>query len=111
MPKPTRLPLELRQIDPARGRARRYHLAESQSLFGDLAIFISWGRIGKPPRVRLETFANEAARSTRWDELLARRNAHGYVLHPSSRTRAGAIATPPRTTAAPARAGSAAARR
>jgi predicted DNA-binding WGR domain protein len=73
--------LELRQIDPARGRARRYHLARSQSLFGESAILITWGRIGRPARVRIETFISEAKLRERWRELLARRHAHGYQQH------------------------------
>lgn len=71
--------LELRQIDPARGRARRYHMARSRTLFGERAILISWGRIGRPARVRVETFATEAKLNARWRELLARRWSHGYV--------------------------------
>lgn len=73
--------LELRQIDPARGRARRYHLARSRSLFGESAILITWGRIGRPARVRIETFTNEAKAKARWQELLTRRRAHGYQQH------------------------------
>lgn len=71
--------LELRQVDPARGRARRYHLARSRSLFGERAILITWGRIGRPARVRIETFGSEAKLQKRWQELLARRRAHGYL--------------------------------
>lgn len=74
--------LELRQIDPARGRARRYHLARSRSLFGESAILITWGRIGRPARVRIETFRSEAKLRARWSELLARRHAHGYQQEP-----------------------------
>ena len=73
--------LELRQIDPARGRARRYRLSECRSLFGDRAILIVWGRIGRPARVRLETFDSEAELAARWRELLGRRVAHGYQPH------------------------------
>ena len=73
--------LELRQVDAARGRARRYHLAQSRSLFGERAILITWGRIGRPARVRIETFVSEAKLRERWRELLARRRAHGYLQH------------------------------
>ena len=73
--------LEFRQIDPSRGRARRYHLARGRSLFGECSILITWGRIGRPARVRVETFTNEAKLRTRWRELLARRRAHGYRQH------------------------------
>jgi predicted DNA-binding WGR domain protein len=77
---PLDITLEFRQVDPARGRSRRYRLAESRSLFGELALLITWGRIGAQPRVRVETFASEVARVARWEELLARRSAHGYCL-------------------------------
>lgn len=76
--------LEFRQIDPARRRARRYHLSECRSLFGERAILIVWGRIGRPARARLETFETDAKLRRRWNELLARRKAHGYQLHGSS---------------------------
>jgi predicted DNA-binding WGR domain protein len=104
----TRFNIELRQVDPSRGRARRYHLAEARSLFGELALFISWGRIGRAPRVRLETFATEAALHARWEELLARRAAHDYRLHAGGRKRAAPSATPTVTKAEGARARSAA---
>jgi predicted DNA-binding WGR domain protein len=75
-----RPPLELRHVDPARRRARRYHIAESASLFGELGLIISWGRIGRPARTRFESFATENELATRYQELLARRKAHGYQV-------------------------------
>lgn len=74
--------LELQQIDTARRRRRRYHLAPCPSLFGDHGLLITWGSMGKRPRVRLETFTSERARHTRWQELLARRVSHGYRIQP-----------------------------
>jgi predicted DNA-binding WGR domain protein len=79
--------LEFRQIDPTRRRARRYHLCECRSLFGERAILIVWGRIGRPARARLETFETEAKLEDRWRELLARRKAHGYQLHTTTSCR------------------------
>lgn len=76
---PPRPALELRQIDPARRRARRYHIAEDVSLFGERGLVIAWGRIGRPARVRFESFTDEAELEARWQELLARRRAHGYA--------------------------------
>jgi len=70
--------LELRQVDPMRRRARRYHIAECRSLFGERGLLITWGRIGGPARVRLETFTSEDELDGRWRELIARRSAHGY---------------------------------
>lgn len=70
--------LELRQVDPARRRALRYYMTRCRSLFGEVALLIAWGRIGKPARVRLETFQSETELDERWRALVARRNAHGY---------------------------------
>jgi predicted DNA-binding WGR domain protein len=79
----SRLGLELRLIDRSRRRARRYHIVKARSLFGELGLLTTWGRIGRPARVRLETFTCTVARTERWDQLIARRIAHGYVTHPS----------------------------
>lgn len=78
--------IELRQIDVSRGRSRRYLVAECRTLFGELALLISWGRIKRPPRIRIETFASEAEVEARMRALLARRRAHGYTAEsaPSS---------------------------
>jgi predicted DNA-binding WGR domain protein len=73
--------LEFRRIDAARRRARRYRLVDSRTLFGALALLITWGRIGAQPRIRVETFGDEVARSARRTELLARRSAHGCRSH------------------------------
>jgi predicted DNA-binding WGR domain protein len=84
--------LELRHIDPRRNRARRYHLSKCRSLFGELSILITWGRIGARPRLRLETFRNEATRSARWHGLLARRSSHGYQVVVEARPSLAAVA-------------------
>jgi predicted DNA-binding WGR domain protein len=75
-----RAPMAFRQIDPSRRRARMYHLAEAISLFGERGIVISWGGIGRAPRVRFEPFKSKAALEKRWHELVVRRLAHGYQL-------------------------------
>lgn len=75
-----RPPVELRQLDPSRNRARMYRLAESSSLFGERGLMITWGRIGRAPRVRFEPIESDAALHARWSELLKRRLAHGYEL-------------------------------
>lgn len=77
--------LELQQVDTARRRRRRYHLAPCLSLFGDQGLLITWGSVGKRPRVRLETFATDRDRHARWHELLARRVAHGYRIQQPAR--------------------------
>lgn len=78
--------IKLTSIDPSRDRARRYHLAICRSLFDGYALLITWGRIGRLPRVRVETFETLAELEARRTELLARRRAHGYELAPAVHT-------------------------
>lgn len=73
------LPVELRQIDPARRRFRTYRMTESITLFGELCLVIEWGRLGGRARLRSETFPDARSLAKRRDELLARRRRHGYV--------------------------------
>ena len=70
--------IELRQVDPARRRFRRYRIVESRTLFGEPCLIIEWGRIGRPARLRSEAFVSAAALALRKRELLARRRRHGY---------------------------------
>jgi predicted DNA-binding WGR domain protein len=84
-PSPSPQPeLALRHVDPVRGRARAYHLSECRSLFGELALLVTWGRIGRPTRVRIETFDTRTALEARRRTLLERRAAHGYSASTAS---------------------------
>jgi predicted DNA-binding WGR domain protein len=71
--------LELRQIDQAKKRARLYRMTECKDLFGEICLFIEWGRIGRRLRSRLEPFPDIAAREARKRELVERRRRHGYL--------------------------------
>jgi predicted DNA-binding WGR domain protein len=71
--------VELRQIDPARRRFRRYRITECRSLFGEPCLIIEWGGIGRRGRLRSETFESPSALGHRKRQLLARRRRHGYV--------------------------------
>jgi predicted DNA-binding WGR domain protein len=68
----------LRLVEPARNRFRLYALAETTTLFGEPALLISWGRIGKAPRARTEVFGSCDELQARWRTLVAARAAHGY---------------------------------
>ena len=58
---------------------RLYRLTECHDLFGEICLFIEWGRHGRRLRSRLEPFPDHASRDKRKHELLARRRQHGYV--------------------------------
>lgn len=71
--------VELRLVDPARNRFRMYAVTECRTLFGEHALEIAWGRIGRPPRRRMETFGTHDELARRRRALLAVRRRHGYV--------------------------------
>jgi predicted DNA-binding WGR domain protein len=74
--------MELRSVDPGSNRHRRYALATQFRLDGGGEILVRWGRIGRRLRSRVETFATTSALEHRYDELMARRRRHGYVVFP-----------------------------
>jgi len=73
--------LELRLVDPPTNRARLYAVTEARTLLPaePWALEIVWGRIGRPPRRRMETFATREDLERRRRSLLATRRRHGYV--------------------------------
>lgn len=73
--------LELRLDDPARNRHRLYGMTVCRTLFGELCLRITWGRIGnRALRSRDEVFADRHALEKRWGVLVARRQQHGYAV-------------------------------
>ncbi len=73
--------LELRLIDPERNRFRLYGMTECRSLFGELCLVLTWGRIGHRLRTRTETFVDSSVLERRRRVLIARRHRNGYRLH------------------------------
>lgn len=72
--------IELRLVDPRTNRFRLYGLTVCRSLFGEPCLRIVWGRIGhRRLRERSETFASASDLNRRRDELLRRRERHGYT--------------------------------
>jgi predicted DNA-binding WGR domain protein len=74
--------MELRSVNLESNRHRRYALATQFRLDGGGEIIVRWGRIGRRLRSRVETFATTSALEHRYDELMARRRRHGYVVFP-----------------------------
>ena len=98
--------LELRLIDPARNRFRRYGLTECRTLFGESCLRIQWGRMGhRRLRERCELFSSDLALRRRCDELLALRASHGYHMvttnDAASTPTSAAVTTPRPATTAP----------
>ena len=72
--------VELRSIDPARKRFRFYAMTASRTLFGELCLVITKGRIGHRLQQRTELFPDEPALLRRRKELFVRRIRNGYLL-------------------------------
>lgn len=78
LPTPTSTPLVLKNVDPARNKARFYALSVEPTLFGDTALVRHWGRIGTRGRHRIDLYASlqEAWQAA---ELIARsKRQRGY---------------------------------
>jgi predicted DNA-binding WGR domain protein len=73
--------MELRSVNAESNRHRRYALATQFRLDGGGEIIVRWGRIGRRLRSRIEIFTSTSALEHRYDELLARRRRHGYVVY------------------------------
>jgi len=71
--------IKFKLIDPDRNCRRLYVMKEMRTLFGELCLLITWGRIGTRCRTRTEVFENRRDFVRRRDELLKRRLSHGYV--------------------------------
>lgn len=70
--------IHLRLVDRARNRSRFYGVRECETLFGELCLHITWGRIGRDGKERTEIFATESDRIKRRDVLVRLRQNHGY---------------------------------
>lgn len=72
--------LYCQRIDANRNMARYYALAIRPTLFGEIAVVRSWGRIGKAGGEMTEVFGNEKDAISRFLELLLKKRKRGYQL-------------------------------
>jgi predicted DNA-binding WGR domain protein len=72
------LPLRLERIDATRNMWRYYDLMLQPTLFGEISVVRSWGRIGAPGRYKTMTFSNlgEATRALKRLEAVKRRRGY-----------------------------------
>jgi len=71
--------LTLSNIDPTRNRKRFYRVSECRDLFGEICLFLEWGRLGSRPRWRLVAFQSANERARQRAAILNQRKRHGYV--------------------------------
>ncbi len=70
--------LYCQRIDANRNMARYYALAIRPTLFGEIAVVRSWGRIGKAGGEMTEVFGNENDAISRFLELVLQKRKRGY---------------------------------
>lgn len=72
--------LRLQRVDPARNMRRFYVLGVQGDLFGGADLVREWGRIGRPGRIRVEHYQDEAGALSalqRWSRSKHRRGYEG----------------------------------
>ena len=65
--------IELQARDPARNRLRSWRVEAGQDLFGTWTVHVRYGRIGRPGRLLVRSFPDEAAARAHIRAGLARR--------------------------------------
>jgi len=86
MKQETRHPLPatvLHMVDPGRNAAKFYTMVVSPSLFGDVALVRSWGRIPKKGALRISLFASYGEAEVAKAKIVAQKLARGYRMGPS----------------------------
>ena len=77
----------LHRIDPEANMARFYCIDVATTLFGDVSVFRTWGRIGTHGRTRIETCATVEDAERAASQTLRQKMRRGYLptrqlLHP-----------------------------
>lgn len=68
----------LHRIDPKTNMARFYCIYVAMTLFGDVSVFRTWGRIGTHGRTSIETCASVEEAETAASQTLRRKMRRGY---------------------------------
>jgi predicted DNA-binding WGR domain protein len=71
--------LYCQRIDESRNMARYYALSIQPTLFGELAVMRSWGRIGTAGGEKSEIFSGEEQAISHFLALAVRKRKRGYV--------------------------------
>jgi predicted DNA-binding WGR domain protein len=66
-------------IDKSRNMARYYALSVQPTLFGEIAVMRSWGRIGKAGGEKSELFFSEEQALSHFLDIARRKSKRGYV--------------------------------
>jgi predicted DNA-binding WGR domain protein len=71
-------PAHLHRIDPEANMARFYCIDVAETLFGDVSVLRTWGRIGTHGRTRLETCSTVEKAEKAASQTLRQKLRRGY---------------------------------
>lgn len=71
-------PLSMTRRDPDLNMARFYAIALQPTLFGEVSVVRTWGRIGTRGQVKLETFPSHSAAEHQAATLERQKRRRGY---------------------------------
>ncbi|WP_184327753.1 WGR domain-containing protein [Rhizobium sp. BK529] len=71
--------LYCQRIDASRNMARYYDLSLQPTLFGEIAVMRSWGRIGRAGGEKSEVFSSDQQAISHFLELARRKRKRGYA--------------------------------
>ena len=71
--------LYCQRIDETQNMARYYTLSIQPTLFGEIAVMRSWGRIGKAGGEKSELFSSEEQAISHFLDIARRKRRRGYV--------------------------------
>ena len=72
-------PVHLHRVNAEANMARFYHVDIAPTLFGEVSVLRSWGRIGTHGRTSVETCATRDEAETAADRTLRQKVRRGYV--------------------------------
>lgn len=75
-------PVHLHRVNAEANMARFYHVDIAPTLFGEVSVLRSWGRIGTHGRTSVETCATPAEAETAAAQTLRQKVLRGYIVAP-----------------------------
>ncbi|WP_170575706.1 WGR domain-containing protein [Ruegeria atlantica] len=72
-------PVHLVHVDPDVNKARFYGIELQPTLFGEVTVFRTWGRIGTNGQAMMETYDNETQATEALQKLEKLKRRRGYV--------------------------------
>lgn len=73
------IPVHLQKLVPDQNMARFYHVDIAKTLFGEVSVLRTWGRIGAHGRTTVETCATPSEAEAAATRMLRQKLQRGYL--------------------------------